>query len=117
MRLINIYHYEKEVRLQALWKLLKERPARLNISHKKMPTREEHERFVERMPYAVWYFITPDEDTSEILGSLYLTVDKEIGLAVAAGHRHKGIGKAALEVLFSIHRGPFYANIAPGNVA
>jgi RimJ/RimL family protein N-acetyltransferase len=117
MRLTNIYHYGPAERYQALWELLKERPPEANISHKEMPTFEEHIKFVDRMPYAVWYFINPDEDTNQILGSLYLTVDREIGIAVKRGFQGKGIGKGALKELFRIHRGPFYANVAPTNDA
>jgi len=115
MRLINIYDFPPATRLDLLYELLSERTPAQSISHKEMPTFTQHEKFVEGRPYAVWYFITLDEDTSSVLGHLYLTPDKEIGIAIFNSFQGQGIGSAALEELFRIHKGPFYANISPAN--
>ena len=115
MRLINVYDYEQAARLEILYELLSERTPAQSISHREMPTFTEHEKFVESRPYAVWYFITSDEDTSTPLGNVYLTPDKEIGIVVFNAFQGQGIGSAALEELLKIHRGPFYANISPAN--
>ena len=40
-----------------LYNLLKERDPRANISHKKMPTYNEHVMFVSSRPYSKWYVI------------------------------------------------------------
>ena len=56
---------EKNLRLRAidksdlrfLFKLLKERDPKANISHKKMPTYVEHSKFVLSKPYSKWYII------------------------------------------------------------
>ena len=115
MRLINVYDYEQAARLEILYELLAERTPAQSISHKEMPTFTAHEQFVESRPYAVWYFITTDEDTSTPLGNVYLTPDKEIGIQIFREFQMNGHGTAALDVLYSIHKGPFYANISPRN--
>jgi len=115
MKLINIYNYDKSVRLETLWELLSERTPAQSISHTGMPTFAEHEKFVERKPYAVWYFICSAQNYDNIVGTIYLTSNREIGIAVFAAYRHQGIGSRALEELFRIHKGPFYANISPQN--
>lgn len=115
MRLISVYYYEKKERLDTLYRMLEERTPEESISHREMPTREEHEAFVERRPYAVWYFITPDNNTNEILGNLYLTENREIGIHVRVGHRGQGVGTEALKEMQRIHRGPFLANVNPNN--
>ncbi len=115
MKLVNVYHYDKEVRLETLYDLLSERTPAQSISHKGMPTIKEHEVFVERKPYAVWYFICSHQNYDNIVGTVYLTKDREIGIAVFAAYRGQGIGSRALEELFKIHKGKFLANISPAN--
>lgn len=114
MRLINIYDFDEEGRLGVLYELLSERTPEQSISHKGMPTLTEHKQFVERHPYSVWFFIVGD-DNDTIYGSLYLTVDREIGIAVFKDAREQGVGSDAIKELFKIHKGPFYANINPEN--
>ena len=115
MRLINISHYDEEIRQDTLYELLSERTPSQSISHTDMPTFTQHEKFVENHPYAIWYFITPDEDTSKIFGAIYLTTDREIGITVFRAFQGGGYGSKALDELFRIHKGPFYANINPSN--
>ena len=55
MNLISIY--ERPDRALVLHQLLEEREPEANISHKAMPSWEEHVRFVESKPYEAWYFI------------------------------------------------------------
>ena len=43
-----------------LYNLLMERDARANISHKKMPTYNQHVAFVSAKPYSKWYVILYD---------------------------------------------------------
>ncbi len=115
MRLVNIYDYEEEVRIITLWDLLGERLPHQNISHKAMPTKEEHAAFVERKPYPVWYFICPNADLDLIYGSIYLTQNREIGIHIFRCYQGYGVGTKAIQELMAIHNGPFYANIAPSN--
>jgi RimJ/RimL family protein N-acetyltransferase len=113
---MSVYLYEKRQRLDTLWKLLKERTPEQSISHKKMPSRKQHEFFVERHPYP-WYFICSEENYDVIYGSVYLTNKREIGIQVFDKYKGEGIGTLALAKLREYHRGPFLANIAPGNEA
>ena len=60
-----------------LYKLLSERKQITFISHKKMPTYEEHVKFIESEPYSKWYIIQIDDKK---IGSIYLTKENEIGI-------------------------------------
>jgi RimJ/RimL family protein N-acetyltransferase len=102
---------EKDV--QFLYNLLEERKPVTYISHKKMPTYEEHVNFVKSSPYSKWYIIEIDEERA---GSIYLTKQNEIGIFLNEGLQEKGIGSNALNVL--IGKNPdlrYLANINPEN--
>ena len=102
---------EKDV--QFLYNLLEERKPVTYISHKKMPTYEEHVNFVKSSPYSKWYII---EVNGERAGSIYLTKQNEIGIFLNEGLQEKGIGSNALNVL--IGKNPdlrYLANINPEN--
>jgi len=102
---------EKDV--QFLYNLLDERKPVTYISHKKMPTYEEHVNFVKSSPYSKWYIIEVDEERA---GSIYLTKQNEIGIFLNEGLQEKGIGSNALNVL--IGKNPdlrYLANINPEN--
>ena len=102
---------EKDV--QFLYNLLEERKPVTYISHKKMPTYEEHVNFVKSSPYSKWYIIEVD---GERAGSIYLTKQNEIGIFLNEGLQEKGIGSNALNVL--IGKNPdlrYLANINPEN--
>ena len=102
---------EKDV--QFLYNLLDERKPVTYISHKKMPTYEEHVNFVKSSPYSKWYIIEVD---GERAGSIYLTKRNEIGIFLNEGLQEKGIGSNALNVL--IGKNPdlrYLANINPEN--
>ncbi len=102
---------EKDV--QFLYNLLEERKPVTYISHKKMPTYEEHVNFVKSSPYSKWYIIEVDEERA---GSIYLTKQNEIGIFLNEGLQEKGIGSNALNVL--IGKNPdlrYLANINPEN--
>ena len=43
--------------IRFLYNQLKERESKINISHKNMPTFEEHSKFVMSNPYSKWYII------------------------------------------------------------
>ena len=102
---------EKDI--QFLYNLLEERKPISYISHKKMPTYEEHVNFVKSSPYSKWYIIEVD---GERTGSIYLTKQNEIGIFLNEGLQEKGIGSNALNVL--IGKNPdlrYLANINPEN--
>lgn len=96
-----------------LYALLKERPAYANISHREMPTIEEHMRFLNSQPYAAWYVI---EDDAGDVGAVYLTKHDEVGAFVWSSLRGRGIGHWAVEELLRLHpRKRVLANISPLN--
>ena len=53
---INLKQIAKED-TQFLYELLKNKDPNSNISHKKMPTYDEHVKFVLSKPYTNWYII------------------------------------------------------------
>ena len=58
-----------------LFELLEERDPRANISHKKMPSYNEHLKFIKSKPYTKWYIILKSKDR---IGSIYLSKNDEI---------------------------------------
>ena len=103
----------KESDYQFLYDLLLQRNSDANISHKKMPTYEEHVKFVRSQPYSKWYIIEID---GERVGSIYLTNQNEVGIFVEERSHAKGIGSNALNVLIDQNPGLRYlANINPKN--
>lgn len=115
MRLVSVYEVEQNVALRTLWRLLEERDPVANISHKEMPTFGEHVAFVAIRPYEAWYLI--DDDAEGWVGSIYLTKEDEIGIALAKGFRGYGYGTEALKQLMALHpRKRYHANVAPANL-
>ena len=97
-----------------LYELLKERPPEAAISHKAMPTFEQHEAFVRGHPYEAWYLLGA---ASTYVGSVYLTPAREVGIFIFKAHHGNGYGKRAIALLREAHPGRLLANVAPGNAA
>ena len=96
-----------------LYNLLMERDARANISHKKMPTYNQHVAFVSAKPYSKWYVIL--YDTNKV-GSIYLTSQNEIGIFIKKSFQSKQLGNIALRKM--IQKNPkkrYLANVNPKN--
>lgn len=97
---------------QVLYDLLRERDETINISHKRMPSWDEHIRFVESAPYEAWYLIC-DPDP---LGSIYLSRQNEIGVFVFKEYQGLGYGRRAIKALMEKHgKRRYLANINPRN--
>ena len=64
-----------KAQIEVLYSLLKKRT--YSISHRKLPTFEEHKNFVECNPYRCWYIV---KVSSEALGSFYIKDDNSIGM-------------------------------------
>jgi RimJ/RimL family protein N-acetyltransferase len=97
-----------------LYTLLRERNPKANISHKKMPTYEEHKKFVMSKPYSRWYIIKYENKSA---GSVYLTKQNEIGIFIKKEFQNKGIGKVALQLLIEKNpRSRYLANVSPKNL-
>lgn len=114
IRLVSIYGIETAPRF--LYELLEERltEPHLNISHRGMPTWDEHLRFIRSHHYRAWYLI---EAEGQHVGSIYLTQKREVGIHLKKAARGKGWGKEAMRRFRIIWPGPLLANINPANTA
>ena len=63
--------------IRVLYKLLETR--KYNISHREIPSYDEHTLFVKAEPYRAWYIILYREKP---IGSVYLTEDNSVGLNI-----------------------------------
>lgn len=110
-----------EVHIDCLFELLQEREKDESISHKEMPTYLEHIKFVQNNTYAVWNIIF-DQSKDDIIGSIYVTNNGEIGISVYKEYRRQGYAKQILkDIVYSYRKiypccpDPLYANINPAN--
>ena len=75
----NLLEFEKVNDSQAhydiLYELLKKRS--FNISHKKIPSKHDHEIFVAKHPYREWILL---KCSNKYIGSFYITSDNTIGI-------------------------------------
>lgn len=110
MRLVNVYKVPSAKRV--LYELLKERTADQSISHKNLPTWEEHVSFFNSHPYHVWYLI---EENRAWVGAIYITNQREVGLFIFNAFHRGGHGSQALCLLRQKHPGKLLANINPKN--
>lgn len=96
-----------------LYELLEERNPKANISHRKLPSYENHVKFVMSKPYSKWYIVECHEKD---VGSVYLTKDNEIGIFIKKGMLGKHIGSNALKLLIEKNpRSRYLANVNPKN--
>lgn len=116
MKLVDV---RKHPRAQALlYCMLEERRPEHSISHRVMPTRIQHNRFVDGYgppgdPYKYWALI---DVHGEIVGNTYLTSRDEIGIHISGRHQGRGYGPQAVELLMRLFGDREYlANIAPRN--
>lgn len=116
----SIYIGDPDTIYSFLYQLLAEREPYEAISHTNMPTFQQHEAFIERKPYKLWFVIMakkPKEDMHTMVGSIYLSFQNEIGISIAKKHRRKGYAKAAIKKLIEISQEKFFlANINHLNV-
>jgi len=96
-----------------LFELLEKRIPIENISHKKMPTFKNHEKFIVSKPYFKWYIIY---ENFEKIGSAYLTKQDEIGIHFLDIKNHERLFLTLLEHIMKKHpRKRFLININPKN--
>jgi RimJ/RimL family protein N-acetyltransferase len=113
MKLVDV-HASPEAP-DVLYRLLGERSPEVNISHRAMPSWEQHCAFVASKPYDAWYLI--EVDGSKV-GAIYLSKTNEIGIFLFRAHRGAGYGKRAVAMLMERHpRDRYLANINPENEA
>lgn len=113
LRLVNAYTTEGAVEI--LYELLKEREQNQNISHREMPSFEQHCWFFSGIPYVHWLLISYN---GAFVGSIYVTDKDEIAVFVFKKYHGKGIGPVALQRIMSSFKprsGSWHANINPQN--
>tara|TARA_Y100000817_G_scaffold184051_1_gene143831 strand:+ start:60 stop:470 length:411 start_codon:yes stop_codon:yes gene_type:complete len=99
--------------LKFLFNHLKERDPREKISHKKMPTYDEHVKFVLSKPYSKWYIIF---EKNKKIGSVYLTKADELGLHLKKEYFRESLLKEILESLMKSEPNKrFVFNVSPRN--
>jgi RimJ/RimL family protein N-acetyltransferase len=108
LNLIDAYSADS---YSVLYRLLKERTKEQSISHKKLPSFDEHCNFINSNPYPFWYLI----EAKETVGAIYLTENNEIGVFIFSKYQGQGYGEQAIKMLMDLHPGPFFANVNPEN--
>jgi len=92
-----------------LFELLQERSTKENISHKKMPTFSQHQKFVSSKPYSKWYIIYFNQNK---LGSIYLSKQDEIGIHLKKEVSTEKIRSRSLKILIEKNpRKRYLANV------
>ena len=112
IQLQSVYRYQRASNI--LYELLSERDSKTSISHRRMPTWMEHKRFIASKPYRSWSLIVRN---GEVVGSVYLSKQNEIGLFIFKKHCGEGYGRRALHILFKKYSKEthFLANVNPAN--
>jgi hypothetical protein len=96
-----------------LYELLLQRKHNVNISHRKMPSYNDHVKFVNSKPYTKWYIILFNNIKC---GSIYLSKQDETGIFLKNDIHCKGIGSEAMKILMKLNpRSRYLANINPKN--
>lgn len=128
MKLINLYDEHgspDRAALGFLYELVKLRSSEplVNISHKALPTWDEHVAFVESHPFRAWEIVC--DDAGRMIGYVSITARNEIGIVLMPEARGKGIGRAAVQDFLTRHPplpavpgerdGRLLANINPKN--
>lgn len=115
--LVSIYDTqepEKSFYYKELYALLNERRPEESISHKIMPTRQEHNVFCDSKPYKEWFVI--QNSVHQVVGTLYVTNRNEIGISIFVQFRGQKYASSALYNLLEYYPNEtFFANVNPEN--
>ena len=127
MKLVPVDPDNKE-HVDVLYDLLQVRPAKANISHKEMPTPEEHRQFVRDHPYHDWCLIQVggsdwDAMPETFIGSTFISqparpsvVGDELHVEVFQAYKGCGYPEYALKLMMKKHpRSRYIAHTAPTN--
>ena len=96
-----------------LYELLKTRDPLANISHKKMPSYDEHVNFILSNPYSIWYTVVYE---SKKIGSIYLSKQDEIGISLVDNSLYDKIGKSMIKLLIKNNpRKRYLSKVSPQN--
>ena len=121
---VNIY-LEKIIptsdQLNLLYNQLEERSH--NISHKVLPSYEEHKDFVKNNPYRAWFIVRQE---STFIGNIYIQFDNSVGLNLGENITSYQIQKILslicsklppLESVPSFRRGSYFVNVPSSNIS
>ena len=119
LKLIKV-DYKNPLHNKLLFKFLRERE--FNISHKNLPTYQNHLKFIKNNPYRKWFLISHKKN---FIGSIYILYDNGIGLDINSKYYDliDNIMKiifsniAPLKAIPSIRMDRFHMNINPSNKA
>lgn len=136
IRLIDVYetfeasgHAVNPQYIKFLYDLLAERPPEAHISHREMPSFEQHTAFVLGKPYRAWFLIEAMWQTlaPALVGALNVTQWNEIGIFIKRDFWRRGFAAQAiaqlqlqlqpLPTVHSVREGRWLANVAPENEA
>jgi len=96
-----------------LYDLLKERTDLTNFNNNKMPSLDEHIKFIKSNHYQKWYIII---DNGKKIGSINLDKGNGIGTFILKKYQKKGYGSKSIEEIIKINsKSKYYANINPEN--
>ena len=96
-----------------LYKLLKGRNPKENISHEEIPSYKQHVKFVKSKPYQKWYII---EKNQKKLGTIYFSKQNEIGIHFLPKTSSESIRQTAMQKLIRKNpREKYFANANPKN--
>ncbi len=111
MKLIPISEHPDAPKI--LYDLLGERTPEQSISHRVMPSWEQHLAFIAGEPYTAWYLT---QDGGGVVGATYLTKADEIGIGILRHAQGFRCGPHAICRLMQRHgERTYYANISPLN--
>lgn len=97
IELKDVYSYYGTAASGFLWTLLVDRPTKANISHRRMPTWEEHLAFVASKPYRAWFIINAaPRGFDQPVGAIYATRRNEIGIAILSPFHRLGLAREAI---------------------
>lgn len=115
MRLRAVDPWGSSTHCQFLYEMMRERldEPQTNISHKALPSWEEHMAFMRSNPYMAWFVVTMD---GLPVGATYLTRQREIGLYICRDFREQGVGREVVTEMRARFPGPILANVNPENV-
>lgn len=118
--LIEIFEqttYIKNSYIPLLYKLLMEREEHECISHRRMPTYEQHVHFFRSQPYQAWFMIRSNK-TNKLVGTVYITDHNEIGIQIFKACRGKNYARETLSKIVAQYcTRRLLANINPKNEA
>ena len=131
MNLVDVYTDLNAILF--LYELLRQRDIdTVSLSHRVIPTAEDHIEFYCSKPYQRWYIILID---GQRVGTVYLSKRNEIGIDILKGYQRNGYGSWAVREVIRRHEnslrtpdqlwrkamgyseGPILANINPKNTA